>query len=318
MPFSTASAFETMRPDLGGSVMDYDIMAELDGLIGMSIMPVFESAMAAGPFGTIPLKALLQDPETQRAANGHYPRGHFEMDKGSFVTVDHGHERVIDDRNAAQYREYLEYEQIMAQLAQAVVLKAHEIRVKNLIFDQAKWVDTAAASKWDLESSKPITDVDAAANRMFAATGMYPNAIVMNRKVFKHLRNVDQIIDRVKYVESALPTEISTSHMARAFDVPNVFVAGSARNTANEAQAAVVDHLWGSTLVALVKIATTNNIQEACVGRTIHWAADGSNIGATIETYRDPQARADIVRARMDTDEVLMTPKTVELIKDVT
>ena len=57
------------------------------------------------------------------------------------------------------------------------------------------------------------------------------------------------------------------------------------------------------TKAFLFRRATGQNLREPQYARTFHWGADGSNIGAVVESYRSNTRRADIIRARMDTDE---------------
>jgi hypothetical protein len=68
----------------------------------------------------------------------------------------------------------------------------------------------------------------------------------------------------------------------------------------------------------VAKVASTSDPREPCVARVFHWGEDGSTIGATIESYRDEPKRSDVVRSRMDTDEVVMYVEAAHLLDNVT
>ena len=63
---------------------------------------------------------------------------------------------------------------------------------------------------------------------------------------------------------------------------------------------------------------TTNDMSEPCIGRTFHWAEDGSQPAGTVETYRDETKRSDIVRVRHDVDEIVMYTEMGHLLYNIT
>jgi hypothetical protein len=66
------------------------------------------------------------------------------------------------------------------------------------------------------------------------------------------------------------------------------------------------------------RIATSNDLQDPCVGRTLHWAADGSTIGGTVESYREESKRGDVIRVRHDVDEVVLYTEMGHLLSNIT
>ena len=66
------------------------------------------------------------------------------------------------------------------------------------------------------------------------------------------------------------------------------------------------------------RVAETGDMREPCVGRTFHWAADGSVIGGLVEEYYSDDVRARVIRVRHDTDEVIMYPQAGHLLSNIT
>ncbi len=96
--------------------------------------------------------------------------------------------------------------------------------------------------------------------------------------------------------------------IASAFDVENVLVSGTAKNSAKEGQTATIASTWTDSKVLVARIATTNDLKEPCLGRTFHWAEDGSQPLGMIESYRDETVRSDIIRVRHEVAEKVIYP----------
>jgi hypothetical protein len=65
-------------------------------------------------------------------------------------------------------------------------------------------------------------------------------------------------------------------------------------------------------------VATSGDIREPCIGRTFHWAQDGSSIGGTVEQYREEQTRSNVIRVRHDVDELIILPAAGHLLANIT
>jgi hypothetical protein len=74
--------------------------------------------------------------------------------------------------------------------------------------------------------------------------------------------------------------------------------------------------VWGDYAM-VCRVATSADIREPCIARTFHYTPDGSQIGGTIETYRDETIRSDIVRVRHEVDEVVMYAQMGHLIAGI-
>ncbi len=320
---SPSTSLATLRPDLAGSFTEFDLEQDRRGFIAGRVLPVLEVAKQSGKFGKIPIEQLLQTRDTKRAPGSGYSRGNFTFTSASFDCEEHGTEEPVDDREAKMYAEYFDAEQVSAARAYDAVLRNAEIRAAALLFNATTWAShkTDITHEWDdATNAVPLTDVDTAAKAIWAASGLWPNALIINRKVFRNLRNCDQIIDRVKYqgFMDVRAGAITAAALAQAFDLDEIIVAGSAKNTANEGQSVSLAPLWSDEYAMLAQVARTNDVREPCVGRTFHWSEDGSQVGGTIESYRDETARSDIIRVRHDVDELVLYVEAAHLFTNVT
>ncbi|KPL05251.1 hypothetical protein AMJ85_12010, partial [candidate division BRC1 bacterium SM23_51] len=150
--------------------------------------------------------------------------------------------------------------------------------------------------------------------------GLWPNALIINRKVFRNLRNVEQIVDRLKYqgFVDVRPQMVTRAAMAACFDLDYVIVADCPKDSAAEGQDTTIANIWSDEYAMVCRVATTQDIREPCIGRTFHWGEDGSQIGGLIESYRDESVRSDVVRVRHDVDEVVLYVEAGHLLSNVT
>lgn len=320
MPSPTA-ALSTLRPDLGGSFMEFSTAMDRQGFIGHRALPVFETMKQSGPFGKIPIEQLLQSPDTARAPGSGYSRGKFTFGTDTYACEEHGFEEPVDDREAAMYSDYFVAEQISAERALDAVLRNAEQRIADLLFNATTFTPQTVTNEWDdSANATPISDVETAVQAVYAASGLWPNALIINRKVFRNLRNVAEIIDRIKYSGHVDPRaeNITVEVLAQVFDLEMVLVAGGTKNTANEGATASLAPVWSDEYAMVARVARTRDIREPCVGRTFHWGEDGSSVGGTVETYRDETVRSEIVRVRHDVDEKTLLVEAAKLLDNIT
>ena len=324
MPNPTSS-LATLRPDLA-TFLEFELEMEKSGYVADKVFPVIDVASQAGTFGKIPLEQLLQARDTKRNPGSGYSRGNWTFVSSSYSCEEHGAEEPVDDREAKMYREYFDAEVISTARAFNAVLTNAEKRVADAVFNTTTWngasLTTGITHEWDdATNCVPLTDVEAAVQKVYDNSGLWANALIINRKVFRNLRNSDQVIERINSAGAGNPTkasDVTVQMLAAVFDLPYIIVAGSSRNSAAEGQSATPTQVWSGEYAMVCKIATGADMKEPCIGRTFHWSEDGSSIGGTVETYRDETVRGDIVRVRHDVDEIVLYPEAGHLLSNIT
>jgi hypothetical protein len=322
---SPTSSLATQRPDLA-TFLEFDLESEKAGYISTQVMPVQNVVSQSGSFGKIPIEQLLQQRETRRAPGAGYARGNFTFGTATYATEEHGAEEPVDDREAKMYAEYFDAEQVSTMRAFSAVLRNAEERTADAIFNTTTWtgssLTTALTHEWDdATNAVPLTDVEAAVQKIYDNSGLWANALVINRKVFRNLRNCDQVIERIQSAgagDATKASDVTVQMLAQAFDLPFIIVAGTSKNSANEGQAATPTQIWSGEYAMICKVATGMDMREPCIGRTFHWSDDGSNIGGTVESYRDEVIRGNVIRVRHDVDEVVLYPQAGHLLSNVT
>lgn len=321
---SPSTAGITQRPDLASSFEEFGEANALDGFVADQVLRPVEVMSQAGEFGRIPIEQLLQKRDLKRAPGSGYARGEFTFATQNYSTKEYGCEEPIDDREAKMYAEYFDAEVVAAMRAYSAVRREAETRVADAVFNETTWsgpsLTTTVSTDWTDASSTPIADVESAVNKVYDGSGLWPNALIINRKVFRALRQCTEIIARIASSGAGSATkasDITESMLAQVFDLDRIIVAGQSTNRANKGQSADLGQIWSSDFAMVATVAQSTDFREPCIGRIFHWSEDGSSMGGTVETYREDHLRADVVRVRHDVDERILYPESAHLLRIV-
>lgn len=304
--------------------MEFDLEMNAQGFIGAQVLPTINVDRESGKFGLIPLEQLLQNANTVRAPGSGYNRGNWTFDEQSYACKEYGWEEPVDDREAAIYDDYFDAEVIATMRARSFIAVEAEKRIAAAVFNPTTFTSqtTTVTNEWDdATNATPLVDINTAVNAVYDRTGIWPDTLVINRKVFRNLRTLDKIKDAIAASGAGDPTkatDITVQMLAQVFDLKNILVAGGTKNTANEGQTAAAGQIWSGEYAMVCKIASTSDIRESCLGRIFHYGGDGSSVDGMVETYRDETVRSNIVRVRHDVDELLLHTAAAQLLDNIT
>jgi len=323
MSVSPSSALATLRPDLG-SFAEFSYQGNILGSIGLDVLAPIEVGKPADKFGKLKLAELLKIEDDLRQSDGSYNRGTWKFTDDSFSTADRGWEQRIDDRDARRFAEYFDLEQAATQRARHTVLLNYEKRVAAAVFNTSTWtgaaLTTAIGNNWNIATGTPLADITAAKIKVRNNCGAMANAVIMDWELFVGLLRTTEIIDLLKYngLQDVRAAMMTAQALAQVFNVDRVLVAGMMKNTALEGQTAVLASTWDKTMCMVCRTSMPGAaIEDLCIGRTMHWSDDGSQIGGFVETYRDDVRRGDIARCRFEVAEKIIYPEAGHLLTAV-
>lgn len=298
---------ETRRSDLSGCLMEYDVVAERNYYIGHRVFRRAPVYVQAGPFARIPIKELLKDPETARAPGSKYNRDDYKTEMDAFATFEHGLEGVVDQRFSAMYKNLFNQELRTAQRKYTQVTRAAEKRAAAKLFNTTTYtgaaLTTVISTDWTTHATAtPCNDIEAAITKVWEGSGLYPNAVVLSRNLFRNLRQCQQVLDKITSNgagESIKAAKVSIQQIAEVLDIPNVLVAGAPK----AGSSTTVQSVWNDDYCWVGRIAETEDHEEPCIGRAFYFTDENAEDGLPIvESYYDPSTRSDIVRVRHDED----------------
>lgn len=321
-----STSLATLRPAIAGAMVEFDLANDRQGFIWNKVLPIYEVELKSDSFGKIPLEQLLADVETERAPRSSYSRSNFTFTQDTYATTEHGHEVPVDDNENRTYSQYMDQMTFAAERARDVVLRNAEKRVASLLFNPDTWtgssLTTAITHEWDdATNADPAEDIEQAVNKVWEQTGLWPDSLIINRRVFRNLRKCSRIMDRIQSGgagSAAKASDITPEKLAEVFDLAQVIVAGSAKNTANPAATRSVASVWSNEYAMVARLCSTPNIEEPGLGRTFHWGADGSQAFGMVETYREEKVRGEIVRVRHQVHNKVLYTQCAHLLSNVT
>lgn len=289
--------------------------------IATRVLPVTNVPVPVGRFGVVRLEDLLKAPQTlTRASGSGYMRDITQFADLSYQTIEYGIEEALDEREVKMYGELLPAAELATRRAALAVLMAQEVRVAALLTDSTFYTGSFAqslgASTWNVTTSTPIIDIENAVKKAYSNCGLWPNAIIMSREVFRTLRIHPSIVSAISSTgagDQARMADVTTQQLSQVFDLPNVIVAGGTKNTAGVGAAASISQIWPKS-VWIGRIAETQDMREACVGRTFHWAGDGSQPLGTVDAYYEESNRSSYVRVRHEVDNKRIYPEVGVMI----
>ena len=326
------SSLATLNPGLS-SLFQYMYEESERYFVGAQLLPTMPQGLAADNFGVVTLKSLAANSSdtTLRVAGTGYSRGRYEFTADTYSCKDHGMEEILDDSEARRYLNYFVAEQVATRRLIHKILTARERRTINAVLDVSYYSGDASLNQtkgngaWSSASSTPIADVEGAVRKVRDNTGVTPNALVINWKTFRTLRQHAEVAAKISSVGAGRPEtarDITVEMLKAVFDIDNILVAGAMQNTANPAVDPVMADIWPNHAF-VTKIATSQDMMEPCIGRCFHWTGDnktGSNdsgIDGYVETYREEQIRSEVIRARHNTDEKILYKDLACLISSV-
>lgn len=205
-------------------------------------------------------------------------------------------------------------------VTQKALIKREKLFVNNY-FSTGKWgtditgVSSSPSSgqvlQWSDGASDPIKNVRDAKRAVRESTGFEANKLVLGRSVFDALIDHPDIVDRIKYGQTAgAPAMANLQTLAQLLNVDEVLVMNAVENTAKEGQTASHSFIGGKKAM-LVHAATAPGLMTPSAGYTFSWTGllgSGAE-GNRIRSFRMEQLGADRVEIDMAFDLKLVAPE---------
>jgi hypothetical protein len=144
----------------------------------------------------------------------------------------------------------------------------------------------------DYTNGKPKKNIKDACTVIEEQTGLRPNTLVLQRKVWDAIQDHPDFVDRVKYTSK---DSITPEMIAQALELERVLIAGGVVNTAAEGQTASMSFIQGKHAL-LAYVNPTPEPEMPSAAYTFGWTGmvEGAPAGVVIsELPRDPKTKVD-------------------------
>lgn len=302
----------------GGSTIRADINQALIeapaadvGLIGATLLPLQNVQAKSGTYLKVELAGgeLLSNNAASRSAGSDYQRSIRSFTSANYATEEFGLEELLDDGNVQDLSRFFSYEAETARFLLRQLKLSHEKRVADLLWAGSTPFATADQNPAVNYTNTNIATVDvardvAAAKLALNRLGYQPNCVAMSANVFELIRRSTLLQNQFFGVISNTGARLlNEAEIAAALGVETLAVGRAAINSANKGKAYSGGFVVPDTRIIVGQIAG-GEFTAGGIGRTLVWAADAA--GFVSESYRDEARRSNVLRVRMNTDEVVI------------
>lgn len=301
----------TIRADINQALIEAP-QADV-GLIGATLLPLQNVAAKAGTYLKVQLGGadLLSNNSAVRSAGSEYQRGIRSFTSANYSTEEFGLEELLDDSSVEDLSRFFSVESETARFLLRQLKLGHEKRVADLLWAGSTPFTTADQSPAVNYTNTLIATVDvardvAAAKLSLAKLGYEANCIAMSANVFELIRRSTLLQNQFFGVISNTGARLlSEAEIAAALGVQTLAIGRAAYNTANKGKSYSGSFIVPDSKIIVGQVAG-GEFTAGGIGRTLVWAADAA--GFVSESYRDEARRSNVLRVRMNTDEVVIDP----------
>jgi len=265
-----------------------------DRFIAAQMFPNVRVDKDSGTYGIFTKKYWFVDGLEERAAGSSFYRSGYGITSATYTTLQWGLEHLIPDEVKANSQIPMDLTQAgLEWLAQQSNIRKERAFAADFFATGTWGTDNTSATDWDdYASSDPVGDVRTAKRTINQATGKRANYIGMGEIVADSLYNHPDLLDRIKYTETATAASVQGA-LAAVFGLDRVLVSEAVYNSANTGAAvsmtAIIDD---DALVAHVDPAA--GLASATAGKTFVWPGGGAE-GSVVQ-YREAQTKSDVLQ----------------------
>ena len=302
----------TIRADINQALIEAP-QADV-GLIGANLLPLQNVDAKSGTYLKVQLAGgeLLSNNALARESGASYSRGIRSFASANYATNEVGIEELVPDDSAKDLNRFFAYEAETAKFLLRQLKLSHEKRVADLLWnattpftiaDQTRAVAYTQANVATIDVARDV----AAAKLALAQYGYESNCVAMSANVFELIRRSTLLQNQFFGVISNTGARLlSEAEIAAALGVQSLLVGRAAYNTAGKNKSYSGSFIVPDTKIIVGQV-SGGEFTAGGIGRTLVWSGDSAG-GFVSESYRDEARRSQVLRVRMNTDEVVIDP----------
>lgn len=280
-----------------------------DGFVGADyLFPVIPVQKQSDLYFIFQKGAWFRDVVAKRAPGTRAKEVDYFLSTGSYLCEEYALSDVIPDEVRENADNPLRPDREAVELVTDLLQLSQEVRIANLVTTAANWSSSATpTTKWDQASSDPLGDVETGIETIVSLIAREPNKAVMGRQVWTHLKNHQDLLDRIKYTERGI---ITVPMLQGLFGIPSIKVGNALKNTAQEGQADNLQFVWGKHFL-MVWSPQRGGLRIPSAGYVFQWK--------NFQTlrFRRREEFSDVVTVRHSVDERVTAPDAGYLLTNV-
>ena len=258
---------------------------------------------SSGTYFVYDQKYWMADALKERAWGGDFAEGGFGMSTDTYATVQWASSHQIPDEVEADNQSAMSlYDAGTERLAQMLMIR-HERLFAAVAMTTSVWGTDATggttSDKWsDYANSDPVGDIRTGKRTISQAIARTPNKLVMGEIVYDKLVNHPDLIDRIKYTQSATVSTIEQA-LAACLGVEELLVSEAIYNTANEGQTGSYSAIIDDDAL-LLYAPKSPGIMVPAAGYCFHWEPGGGT--GMMSRYYDDGKDSEVLKVKTQVD----------------
>lgn len=278
---------------------------DANNFVASKVFPLVPVEKQSDKYWSIPKGAFRRIQMKRRGAGVASPRVDWEADSSNTYFADvWSLAKDIADQVRANSDAGLDQDRIAVKLlTQQALLRREKTFAANYLATGWGTDMTGVAGapaggqvrQWNEASATPLADVAAGKLAVLLATGMEPMDLVITYPVWNVLKNHPEIVDRVKYGQTAGgPARVSVEAVAALMELERIHVMKASEETSAESAASVTNAFIGGKTALLAYSTRTPAMEEPSAGYTYAWRGylGAGPDGQRIKRYRRPEEYA--------------------------
>ena len=265
-------------------------------------------------------EATVRPPSTESAGGG------YRLSTDTYNCEVYAWHQDVDDRVMANYDSPLEPRRDATEWVMQTMLISRDVDFANAYFTTGVWGESGGDNdltagvefvQWsEPVNSDPIGDISSYKRAVKLATGRKANGLLINGPVYDTLVQHPDIIERIKYTQSAL--NIGPSLVANALGVDRLIVAEGIQNTGAEGATVNMSGIFGNHAL-LFYAPPRPSLLTPSAGYTFAWTGYGGQnaYGVTMDAWYERKVKSTRVEGEMAYDMKVVAGEMAYFFEDV-
>lgn len=268
--------------------------------VASRIFPVVNVNKQSDRYAVYPKDVFLRAQARKRAPSTETPGGGYVLSSDTYFADVWGWHQDVDDFVRANADTPIDPDADATELVTQTILLTREKDWVSNYFVSGVWANnyTGVASgptgnqflQWNNANSDPVADFRRARLQIHGTTGIRPNTAVFDRRVYEVLTEHPIVVDRVKYTQRALGTDLdATTIISALLKVANVYVIDAVEATGGTVNWISGKHAW------LGYVTDRPGLYKPSAGYIFSWrfAARAGDADVTVYRYRLDSIHSD-------------------------
>jgi hypothetical protein len=310
-----AASGVTMRNDLK------DLMEEINWsedvmLSAEKILPTIDVMKDSSYYPVLSREERMRVPNTSRGPGGTYNRAQWEWSQATYSTKEYGFEEPIDLVQAMLNKDWVDEEEVAAQLAVEGLLLSREARVAAAVFNATTFTGATnfldITYQWDAPTTAvPWANIEAAWQACRGKCGLAKKqfSLIISEDNINYALKTSEIVNSMLYTEAvaSMSSQRKLQFLVDYFGIKDIILVNTLFESTKAGNATpAMGTLWSNEYAMLAVICPpTASWKVRGLGRQPNYKPYASNY--LIEDYAEPAKKQHIIRAAEFRGETIRT-----------